>query len=162
MATTAPKKSSKFLKILLLAVLVIGISIAGTFILLKQFGGPLFASAQTAQVPEKPAPVPKPIFLPLEPFTVTLNEPQSSRILYTEISLRVLNDESSQQLQTYMPEVRSRVLAELAKFNSTALQTPEGRAQLTQNLINALQAPYDARLTAPSISSVLFTAFVIQ
>lgn len=159
----ASKKPSKFLKMLLLAVLVIGISIAGTFLLLKQFGASMFGGSQAAApAAVQPPPVPKPIFLKLDAFTVTLNDPRSNRILYAEISVRVNDEESSHELQTYMPVVRSRLLAEFAKYDSATLQTPEGRAQLTQNLINALKAPYDPRLKAPSVSSVLFTAFVVQ
>lgn len=163
MATPESKKSSKLIKILLLVILIIGISIASTFFLLKQFGASLVGDVQPALAAEQQEPVvPKPIFLPLDAFTVTLNEPRSNRILYAEISLRVLNDASRQQLQTYMPEVRSRVLAELARYDAASLQSTEGRSQLTHNLLAALKLPYDTQLTAPAISSVLFTAFVVQ
>lgn len=164
MATPDSKKSLKLVKSLSLIVLVVGISIASTFFLLKQFGASLFGGAQQAVAAEKhdPPVALKPIFLPLDAFTVTLNEPRSSRILYTEISLRVLNDDTRQQLLSYMPEVRSRVLAELARYDATSLQSTEGRSQLTQNLLAALRIPYDTQLTAPAISSVLFTAFVVQ
>lgn len=164
MAASDSKQSSKLVKTVLLIVLIVGLSIASTFFLLKQFGPSLFGVAQPAMAvqQEKPPEVPKPIFLPLESFTVTLNEPRANRILYTEISLRVLDDSSRQQIQTYMPEVRSRVLAEIARHDSISLQSTEGRTQLTQNLLAALKVPYDSQLASPAISSVLFTAFVVQ
>lgn len=169
MASVAPKppeaskKPSKFLKMLLLAILVIGIGIGGTFLLLKQFGATMLTGTQTtARAAAQPPPVPKPIFLKLDPFTVTLADPRTNRILYAEISVRLDDEVSRSELQTYMPVVRSRLLAEFAKYDSATLQTPEGRAQLTQNLINALKTPYDPRLKTPIVSSVLFTAFVVQ
>lgn len=163
MATPESKKPSKLVKTLLFIVLIVGISLASTFFLLKQFGASFFGGVQPAVAaqPQEPI-VAKPIFLPLDAFTVTLNEPRSSRILYAEISLRVLNDASRQQLQSYMPEVRSRVLAELARYDAASLQSTEGRSQLTHNLLAALRIPYDTQLNAPAISSVLFTAFVVQ
>jgi len=162
MATPEAKNTSKLIKTILLIVLIIGISIASTFFLLKQFG-PSLLGAQPALAIEPQAPVvPKPIFLALEPFTVTLNEPRANRILYAEISLRVMDDTARQQLQSYMPEVRSRVLAEMARYDAISLQSTEGRSQLTHNVLAALKAPYDSQLAAPAISSVLFTAFVVQ
>lgn len=109
-----------------------------------------------------PAPLPGPIFVPLEPFTVTLRNESITRILYVAITLRVADEESRHLLGTYMPEVRNRVLLELSTQSPVAVQTPEGRTQLATNLTKVLEAPYVPQPRGPSISNVLFTAFVVQ
>ena len=109
-----------------------------------------------------PAPLPGPIFVALEPFTVTLRNENITRILYVAITLRVADEDSRHLLGTYMPEVRNRVLLELSMQSPVAVQTPEGRTQLATNLAKVLEAPYVPQPRGPSISNVLFTAFVVQ
>jgi len=164
MATTVSSKNTlNFIKLLLLVLLIIVAAIGGTFFLLKQYGGMLLGAAPqaTQPAPVEPPVVAKPIFVALEPFTVTVNE-GVTRVLYAEISVRVLDSASSDQIRTYMPEVRNRILSELTKQRGASVQTSEGRSQLAQDIAAALRLPYDPQLPAAKISSVLFTAFVVQ
>ncbi|OYV47193.1 MAG: flagellar basal body protein FliL [Candidimonas sp.] len=123
--------------------------------------GPSTANAQTP-VATKPIPLPGPIFVPLEPFTVTLRDNDSSRILYVAITLRVSDEASRKLLDVYMPEVRNRVLLELSTQSPTIVQTPAGRTQLALGLAKVLETPYLPQPHGPHISNVLFTAFVVQ
>lgn len=119
------------------------------------------ASSAQALEPVKPA-VAAPIFLALDPFTVTIPGDRGSQILYTEITLRLNELDSHTTLVQYMPEVRNRVLAELAQHTASELQTTEGRNLLAARLKKVLSASFHPHLNNPGISSVLFTAFVIQ
>ena len=119
------------------------------------------AGAQVSYVPEQ-AIVAAPIFLALEPFTVTIQGNRGTQILYSEITLRLNDSRSHNGLVQYMPEVRDRVLAELARHTAVELQSPEGREELAQRLRNVLSQPFQPHIDGASISSVLFTAFVIQ
>lgn len=103
-----------------------------------------------------------PIFLALEPFTVTIRGDRGSQILYTEVTLRLNSTQSHTALVQYMPEVRNRVLAEMAQHTASDLQTPEGRDKLATRLKTILTQPFHPQMAAPGISQVLFTAFVIQ
>lgn len=103
-----------------------------------------------------------PIFMALEPFTVTIQGNRNSRILYTEITLRLNEMDSHSRIAQYMPEVRNRILSELALQSSDELQTAEGRTALIQRLKEIISEPYYPHPNGPNISSVLFTAFVIQ
>lgn len=103
-----------------------------------------------------------PIFLALEPFTVTIRGERSSQILYTEVTLRLDHTHSHTALVQYMPEVRNRVLAEMAQHTASDLQTPDGRDRLAARLKTILSQQFHPQMAAPSISQVLFTAFVIQ
>jgi flagellar FliL protein len=117
-------------------------------------------SGQPAEAP--PVALPNPIFTPLEPFTVTLRNEQTSRILYVAITLRVTDELSRRQLNQYMPEVRDRTLRLLAEQKADHVQTPQGRSELVNGLLAALKAPYAPHPTGPAIENVLFTAFVVQ
>jgi flagellar FliL protein len=106
--------------------------------------------------------VPAPIFVELEPFTVTLDSESGTRILYAAITLRVEDDATRKLLASYMPEVRDRVLLLLSEQDPVAVQKPKARQQLAQELIKALEAVYKPQPQQPKITSVLFTAFVVQ
>lgn len=149
------------IKTLLMLLLVAAASIGGTLFYSSHFGP---STAQAVEAPKKPAPpsIPNPIYVPLDPFTVTLQGNYNRRILYTAITLRVADTESSKLLTSYMPEVRNRVLLTLSEQNPDTVQTPEARAALAKALIKALESPYIPQPLGPKISNVLFTAFVVQ
>lgn len=153
----------KFLLWLIFIVLMIGASVAATYFFLQK-SGVLFGQAQAeASMPERqPVQLPAPVFAPLEPFTVTLRDDRTTRILYVAITLRLVDSASRDIINEYMPEVRDRVLRLLSLQNPNYIQTPEGRAKLVQDLTQLLQRPYQPQPRGPEISSVLFTAFVVQ
>lgn len=117
------------------------------------------AQKNTAKLPPS---VPGPIFVELEPFTVTLRSESGSRILYAAITLRVEDDATRKLLTSYMPEVRDRVLLTLSEQDPMVVQKPQTRQQLAQKLIKTLEAVYKPQPQQPKITSVLFTAFVVQ
>jgi len=153
------------IKNLLLVLLIVVVSIGGT--LLYSAKADLFGIGVGANADGKPktqaAPViPGPIYVALDPFTVTLPGNYDRRILYTSITLRVADKDSSKLLENYMPEVRNRVLLTLSEQNPQTVQTPQGRTALAKALTTALEAPYTPHPKGPKISNVLFTAFVVQ
>lgn len=165
-----PKKESSALMkwvvlIVVLVVLIVG-SIFGTLFLAKKFdidlglGSVAAADAKPADQPQVPPAAP--IFVPLDPFTVTLKTETRSRILYTGITVRVENERARTILLDYMPEVRDRILRLLATQNVDYIQTPDGRSALVAALKAELQKPFSPLPSGPQISDVLFTAFVIQ
>jgi len=149
------------IKTLLMLLLVAAASIGGTLFYSSRFG-PFTAHAVEAPTKPAPPPVPSPIYVPLDPFTVTLQGNYDRRILYTAITLRVADAASGKLLDSYMPEVRNRVLLTLSAQNPETVQTPEARAALAKALTKSLEAPYVPQPVGPKISNVLFTAFVVQ
>lgn len=161
------KGLSKVLLGLVLAILIIGASVGATYYFFQKSGllsnamaDPSMQAQQQPQAP--PVPLPAPIFAALEPFTVTLRDERTTRILYLAITLRLVDDNSRNMVTEYMPEVRDRVLRLLSLQNPTYIQTPEGRERLVQDLTELLQRPYLPQPRGPEISAVLFTAFVVQ
>lgn len=143
--------------LLVLILLVVSGGAAYYYLYVHGQGQPLV----TSQPAEQPV-VAGPIYLALEPFTVTLQGERNSQILYTELTLRLEDARSHSMLTQYMPEVRNRVLAELAQHSAFDLKSNEGRDALVSRLKTVLATPYHPQMFVPSISSVLFTAFVIQ
>jgi flagellar FliL protein len=150
----------KLLKLSLFVIAIIAATLGSTFYFLHATGMLATSNAETVKK-EEPAPS-KPIFLPLDPFTVTLRGANTNRILYVEITLRLTDDKSREHLREYMPEVRNRIIAELTRNNPEFLQTNEGRERLSTDIAQALQAAYLPDPYKPGVSNVLFTAFVIQ
>lgn len=148
----------RFLNTILLVLILLVVGGGAAYYYLTNTGP---APLPTVQEPAQPI-VAAPVFLALEPFTVTLRGDRNSQILYTEITLRLEESKSHTTLVQYMPEVRNRVLGELSQHTASALQTTEGRNELASRLKTILAAPFHPHVPAPGISSVLFTAFVIQ
>jgi flagellar FliL protein len=163
MAKTQSSKVAKFFKLSIAALVIIGASVAATlFYYLPQTGLGQANAQENTIASGKPAVVAAPLYFPLEPFTVTLRGERSSRILYVAITLRVGDDFTRKILHEYTPEVRDRILQKLSEQDPDVIQTPEGRAALVETLTRTISAPYSPQPHGPSISSVLFTAFVVQ
>lgn len=153
--------SSNVFKMLLLTLVVAGASVSATLFYSNQAASTPALAPAVSQAPAAPE-LPNPIFVPLQPFTVTLGDQYATRILFVDITLRVTTEASRKQITDYMPEVRNRVLTVLTKQTPADVQTPEGRTQLAQMLSDTLKTPYYPQPAGPEISKVLFTAFVVQ
>ncbi len=166
---------SRFLKNLLIVLLIIAASVGATLYYSWQQGGISFFAApkaagaepdaeveKTVAAPAAPVVSAKPIFTSLEPFTVTVSDGQRSRILYTALTLRVEDEETRLLLGEFMPVVRDRVLKILSAQHPFHVQTPQGREELVNALTLVLNAPYEPSQVKPRIANVLFTAFVVQ
>lgn len=159
MAKSETSKSSQFLKFALALLLIVGASVGATLFYYNQYH---VGAARAGGAEPPPEVLPPPIFLPLDPFTVTLRREQRTRILHLAITLRLEDDASRQMILEYMPEVRDRVLRTLTEQHPDQVQSPEGREALVWQLSRVLEKPYLPQPKGPVISSVLFTAFVVQ
>lgn len=158
----------KILKYSLLLLIIIGATAGGTALVMSRAqpspqnaGAATPAQAGTALAPA-PAKAPKPLFLGLDPFTVTLYGPGRNHILYTEITLRLGNPDAEDLIRTYMPEFRDRVIGVLSEETLDHLRQTDGREELTDTLKKKLSEPVAEDTPGAEISDVLFTAFVVQ
>ena len=159
MATRSASRPSTLKNILLAAILVV-VSVGATLFLQDKVQ--LFNATADTPREARPAPIPDPLFTSLEPFTVSLRDDHGSRVLYVGITLRVEDEASRKMLNTYMPEVRDRILATLTRQSTSQIQAPNGRESLSRQLREELAKPYYPNPSGPRISRVLFTAFVVQ
>jgi len=128
-----------------------------------QIGGTVSSDAATSPV-NVPIPdsIPEPIFYELAPFTVTVENDVSERILHVGMTLRLADDASRERLERYMPEVRNRVLLELSRLTPDSLKGAQGRTDLATAIITTLNRPFAPLPVGQYVTDVLFTTFVVQ
>ncbi|MCL2899833.1 flagellar basal body-associated protein FliL [Brenneria tiliae] len=112
----------------------------------------------------KVVPPPAPVFMPLDTFTVNLQNPDNDldRVLYVGFTLRLPDEATHQQLSNYLPEVRSRLLLLLSRQNSASLSTEQGKQQLVEEIKQVLAPPLVSGQAEQTINDVLFTAFILR
>ncbi|MFE8048570.1 flagellar basal body-associated protein FliL [Brenneria goodwinii] len=123
----------------------------------------LYKPTDTAQTPKVEPPA-APVFMPLDTFTVNLQNPDNDldRVLYVGFTLRLPDEATHQQLSNYLPEVRSRLLLLLSRQNSASLSTEQGKQQLVEEIKQVLAPPLVPGQAEQTINDVLFTAFILR
>jgi len=112
--------------------------------------------------PAKSIAVPAPIFITVEPFTVTLQSADSERLMHVGITLRVNDEQSRLRIEKYMPEVRSRILMLLSSQSPTTVQSAQGKVDLATAIAQAVNRPFAPLPDGQHVTDVLFTSFVVQ
>lgn len=102
-------------------------------------------------------------YLSLDPAFLA-NYQVGGRAHYLQLSLAVMaRDEASlAAVKTHMPLLRNRIVMLLSGEVFEQLQGDEGRVQLQQKLLKAIQEILQKETGKPQIEQVYFTAFVMQ
>lgn len=108
------------------------------------------------------APSPDPIYLELEPFTVAVGSHMGNRALYVGFTLQVRDVPTQNRIQKHLPELRSRILMELADQSPDHLASKAGREGLLKAVAKVSSTPFSLEVQDQTITNVLLTAFVIQ
>ncbi|MBB1592701.1 flagellar basal body-associated protein FliL [Achromobacter sp. UMC46] len=124
--------------------------------------GPQAAQTTFVAPPAGPIAVPAPIFVPIEAFTVTLQNADTERIMHVGLTLRVSDEQTRTRLEKYMPEVRSRILMVLSSQSPTGVQTQQGKTDMASAIKQAVNRPFSPLPDGQYVTDVLFTAFVVQ
>lgn len=104
-----------------------------------------------------------PVFMSLEPFTVNLiDDEKRDRVLYINITLRLINEETRKRLHEFMPEVRSRLLLLLSRQKAAELATDTGKVHLMSEIKQVLKPTLEREESEQIISDVLFTTFILR
>lgn len=107
--------------------------------------------------------LPPPMFVTIGPLTVNLqNDDFGNRLLYIGLSLRVLDEETQEMLQTHMPDIKSRLLVLLSSKSASELNTQEGKEDLREQIMALVSQPLGENMPQPAIHSVLYTDFIVQ
>jgi len=136
------------------ALLVLVAAVAGTTYAIVMRTRPANQPPATQAVPMTP----KPVFMELDPFTVTVRDTHTDRILYVGLTLKLEDVRARDRLREYLPEVRSALLVLLSEQRPEALQTAEGKLKLAARVREAL----NAGIARGQVEDVLFHAFVVQ
>ncbi len=101
-------------------------------------------------------------FVPFETFTVNLLPDPDEKFLQLDLTMEVKGAELAEKMKTQMPALRNRVLLLLTSKKASDISTPEGKAQLSEELLVELKKPLTAHGKPLQVTQVLFTSFVIQ
>lgn len=104
-----------------------------------------------------------PVFVPIEPFTVNL-QPENGADQYLQLAftLQVSGLEEVELIKNNMPKVRSRLLLLLSGKHASEINTPEGKKQLSAEIIAQVKEPFEEHGSPQDVTDVLFTSFIIQ
>ena len=143
----APKKgrSKKLLIIVLASVLVLGAAGGGALFYIKkkqaaemEAEGEEFAEeGSTAKAKAKGSRrdlAVKPVFVPLDLFTVNLADREADRYAQIAITLELVDEKSQETIKNFMPVIRNSILMTLTYKTSTELLERGGKARLAAEL----------------------------
>ena len=164
-AAPAAGGSKKKLIMIIVAVLVLAIGGGGgAFFMLK--GHDDSAEHDDAPVKKKSKKKKKeagpPVYVPVEPFTVNLQPEEGEQYLQLAFTLQVPDAEQSEGIKNNMPKVRSRILLLLSSKKASEINTPEGKQQLSKEILEQVNQPFEDGGDEQEVSEVLFTSFIIQ
>ena len=159
-ATTAPAPakggSTKLLLIILIVLLLVGMGGGAAWFFLG--GGNHAASGPAA--PPKPK---QPVFVAMETLTVNLQpEEGNDRYLQIGITFKSFDKHAEEEIKTYTPELRSKVLMLLASKTPTELYPADGKVKLAKEIVELCEHVFKAVGKESPVADVLFTNFVIQ
>lgn len=155
----APEKGSKkkLILIILIALVVLGGGGAAAFFMM----GSKDKEGAEAKVEEPKGP---PTFVVMDQFVVNLAEPDTTRYLQIGITYELTNPASAEEIKTFTPVIRSRILLVLSGKNVANLTSIEGKQQLMDELVDLARVTIkgDGKDPTRGIRDVHFSSFVIQ
>ena len=135
----APKKSKKMLFIIVGVVLALAGGGGGYYYMAAKK-----AAAEAAEDSDAPTGknLPKrPIFVPLDPFTVNLADPGGEKMAQISINLQISDAKISEEIKAFMPAIRHNVLKIISSRESRELLTSDGKDKLAEEIAIATALP---------------------
>lgn len=156
-----PANSKKKLVVIIAAVAVLAAGGGGAWFMMK--GGGEHEDEPVKTKSKKAAKAGPPTYVPVEPFTVNLQpEADTDQYLQLAFTLQVEGLEDSEAIKNNMAKVRSRVLLLLSGKRASEINTPEGKQQLAQEIMDQINSPFEHKGSEQAVTEVLFTSFIIQ
>ncbi len=164
-ANPSKKKSKLLLMLLVLLLLGAGGGAAWYFLRDSSPAKPKSAAekAAAATAAAKVVAAKPPVYVTLEPFTVNLQQEDSSaQYLQVGLALKLADATFTDSIKQHMPEIRNRVLLLLSGKKASAISTPDGKKTLMAELAREIVQTLGVAAQENVLDGVLFTSFVIQ
>lgn len=166
-AAPAGGGKKKMLFLVGLGLLLVGISVGGTFAVLKMMAPPAKEESHEAAAEGehgKEGEHAKHItYIDMKPaFVVNFQAGNRTHYLQLELSLMTLDAAAAEEMQVHLPLVRNSILMVLNQQDFGSLQTPEGKDTLRAAILEKVRALLEQELKKPVVEKVFFTAFVMQ
>lgn len=106
----------------------------------------------------------KPVFATLEPFTVNLLDDRGERFAQVGLTLEVKDSSVDVLIKDRLPAVRNQILLLISSKRIEDLLTPEGKAQLAQEVRTAAGRALvgEGKDSDNPVRAVLFSQFLVQ
>ncbi|MEC6832357.1 flagellar basal body-associated protein FliL [Photobacterium toruni] len=101
------------------------------------------------------------IVLP-EPFIFNVSGQERDRVVQIKVQLMVRGEHNEALAKKHVPLVESVLLQTFSATTVEQLRQPQGREQLRQLALTAVQATMNKMTNMPVVERVLFTGFVMQ
>ena len=155
--------SKKKLIIIMASVLVLALAGGGgAWFMLKGDSEEHAEDAKPAKKAKKAKKAGPPVYVPVDAFTVNLQPENGEQYLQLAITLQASSLEESEIIKNNMPKLRSRILLLLSSKHASEINTPEGKQQLSKDILEAVNQPFESGEDNQEVAEVLFTAFIIQ
>ena len=154
-------KVKKILLIVLGLLLVVGLSVAGTWFFLGQGVGKSDSAenAENATEQDKQAA----IYEELDPaFVVNFTQNGRPRYMQVSVALMVRDQAALDALKVHMPVLRNNLVMLFSSQDFSSLMTPIGKELLRQQATSSVQALAQKETGKLVVERVLFTNFVLQ
>lgn len=154
-------KVKKILLIVLVLLLVVGLSVGGTWFFLGHGSGKKESAedAESATTQDKqPA-----IYEELEPaFVVNFTQNGRARYMQVSVALMVRDQAALDALKVHMPVLRNNLVMLFSSQDFSSLMTPIGKELLRQQATSSVQELAQKEIGKLVVERVLFTNFVLQ
>ena len=97
-----------------------------------------------------------------EPFIFNVSGKERDRVVQIKVQLMVRGEKNEALAKKHVPLVESVLLQIFAASTVEQLRQPQGREQLRQQALTAVQATMNKMTNMPVVERVLFTGFVMQ
>lgn len=97
-----------------------------------------------------------------EPFIFNVSGKERDRVVQIKVQLMVRGEKNEALAKKHVPLVESVLLQIFAATTVEQLRQPQGREQLRQQALTAVQVTMNKMTNMPVVERVLFTGFVMQ
>lgn len=108
------------------------------------------------------APLAEPIYVRIDNFTVTFDEPNSARFLQIEAYVIVREDDDERLIERHMPALQSALVMLFANQTSEGLSSAAGKERLRTEALAVVRETFETRVGKSLAEDFLFTKFVMQ
>ena len=167
------KKSSNMLLIIIIVVLILLIVLGAVgFLMMSGDDEEVSKSAPTERIQEKRSPRRSSsspiensrqlkdigILYPMDTFTVNLKSDSGRRYLKVSMSLELVGEELSLELDAKTPVLRDRIIRILSSKTLEEISSKKGKAKVSEQVMDTL----NSMISDGEVQGIYFTEFVIQ
>ena len=154
----------KFILLAALLLVVIGLSVTGTYLAIKLLGPQPVEEVAAEQAVEQAVELPKPaIYYPIKPAViVTFDVKGRRRYLQADVTLMTRDNDVVAALETHMPMVRNALTLIIGGQIYEEIQTAEGKELMRLACLEEIRSLMEAEIGKPGVEQVLFTDLVMQ